>query len=148
MGEEVSIKFCLSDQARAKGIHFEPPRNNDAGFDIRALENVIVPSKGQALVSTGLRVAIPPGWVGIVKDRSSMALKRIYTHAGVIDAGYRGEIKVVLSNEGDTGYHIEEGAKIAQMVVLPCLMRGLVVESEAELGATERGDGGFGSTGR
>lgn len=144
-----SLKFFLSPEAKAKGITFEVPKQGDAGFDIRAALNTVVPANGQVLVSTGLKLAIPQGWVGIVKDRSSMALKRIYTHAGVIDAAYRGEVKIVMSNGGDTNFHIEQGAKIAQLVLVQHMSASLIeVQCEAELGETERGAGGFGSTGR
>ena len=142
------IRFYLAPEARAKGSPFEAPKDLDAGFDIRASENIVIDAKGQAIIPTGLKLSIPKGWVGIVKDRSSMASKRLYTHAGVIDAGYRGEVRIVMSNHGETNFHIEEGSKIAQMVVVPCLTDAEEVVAESELGATSRGVRGFGSTGK
>jgi dUTP pyrophosphatase len=142
------LQFFLDPSAKEAGVTFSSPRDGDAGFDIRASENLIIETGKQVLVPTGLRVAIPEGYVGLIRDRSSMAIKRVYTHAGVIDAGYRGEVKVVISNQGDESYQIELGDKVAQMVVVPCIASVVEVESEAKLGLTDRGDGGFGSTGR
>lgn len=142
-----ALSFHLDPEARARGASFQAPRPGDAGFDIRAAENLTIAPGTQAAVSTGLRVAIPAGWVGIIKDRSSMASQRLYTHAGVIDAGYRGEVKVLLSNHGTVGYQVQAGAKVAQMVLVPCLTDCVEAAAVADLGSTERGEGGFGSTG-
>jgi dUTP pyrophosphatase len=151
MSEDCECCYCCDDPDLqvhlSAGADFQAPRSGDAGFDLRALEDAVINPNEQLLVATGVRVAIPQGWVGIVKDRSSMALKQIYTHAGVIDAAYRGEVKIVLSNAGATPYVIEKGAKIAQMVVVPCLTKCVTVENIEDLGETERGAGGFGSTG-
>ncbi len=144
---ESQLKFYLDPVVKAKGIKFDVPRLGDAGFDLRSSEDVVLQPAQQCMVHTGLKLAIPLGWVGIVKDRSSMALKRVYTHAGVIDAAYRGEICIVLSNQGESTYHIEAGAKIAQLVLIPCSTSATEVLSLDELGETERGQGGFGSTG-
>lgn len=142
-----NLLFHLDEEAKLRGAAFEAPRPGDAGFDIRAAEDAIIAHGTQAAVSTGLRLAIPAGWVGIVKDRSSMASRRIYTHAGVIDAAYRGELKVLLSNQGTEEYQVKAGEKVAQMVIVPCLTICSPVASADALGATARGDGGFGSTG-
>lgn len=144
----MKLRYHLDPRLKEKGIRFEPPRAGDAGFDLRASDDLILEAGKQALVPTGLKIAVPPGYVAIVKDRSSMASKRIYTHAGVIDAGYRGEVKIVISNHSEHSFQIQAGDKIAQMVVVPCLVEGEEVSSEAALGDTERGAGGFGSTGR
>lgn len=143
-----NLRFYLSAEAKTAGIELHAPRSGDAGFDLRSLEDMVLPPGEQIVVPTGLKIAVPPGWVGIVKDRSSMALKRIYSHAGVIDASYRGEVRIVLSNAGSGSYHIERGAKIAQLVVVPHMSGCEEVSSEAELGDTARGAGGFGSTGK
>ena len=142
------LAFHLAGEARQRGACFEAPRDGDAGFDIRAAEELMLEPGSQAAVSTGLRVAIPSGWVGIVKDRSSMASRRVYTHAGVIDSGYRGEVRILLSNHGSAPYHIQPGAKIAQMLLVPCITGCVEVALPEDLGSTERGEGGFGSTGR
>ena len=142
------LQFFLDPVAEAAGVTFQPPAEGDAGFDLRAAEAVQIPAGGQLIVSTKLKMAIPFGWVGIVKDRSSMASRRIYSHGGVIDAGYRGEVKILLSNSGDTEYPIEIGDKIAQMVILPCLVSAEQVSDISVLGETARNTLGFGSTGR
>ena len=141
--EDPVLQFHLS-----AGAKLEAPREGDAGFDLRTLEDIVIQPHEQIAVPTGLRVAIPEGWVGIVKDRSSMAKNRIYTHAGVIDAAYRGEVKILLSNDGNEPYTLAKGDKVAQMIVIPCITGCEQVETEEELGATERGEGGFGSTGK
>jgi dUTP pyrophosphatase len=94
------------------------------------------------LIGTGVALEIPPGWVGLVRDRSGMALSgRGYTVAGVIDSSYRGEIKIVFDRE----VKVTDGERVAQLVVVPHF--GGAVEEVAALSATERGAAGFGSTG-
>jgi len=117
----------------------------DLGCDLFSAETVTVPHGGQALVRTGLALRFPDGWGGIVKDRSSMALARIYTAGGVIDAGYRGEVKIILRNGSEKDYHIKPGDKIAQIV--PLRAEQWVVDDVPELDDTSRSSGGFGSTG-
>ncbi len=143
-----TLRFTLSSQARAAGIRFSAPRPGDAGFDIRACEAAAISPGQQVVVSTGLFIAVPLGSVGVVKDRSSMALKGVYTHAGVIDASYRGEVKIILSNSGSETYQINIADKVAQLVVVQHLSLCEECKSLEELGETERGAGGFGSTGR
>lgn len=147
MPTQPSLKFFLDPAVKAAGVTFETPRRGDAGFDVRSAEDLLLEAGQQVLVPTGLKLAVPEGWVAIVKDRSSMATKRIYSHAGVIDAGYRGEVKIVLSNHGSQSFHIERGQKIAQILVVPHLADSEEVRSELALGETARGAGGFGSTG-
>ncbi len=142
------LKYYLTKEAKEKGIELIIPRSLDAGFDIQSLNEILLAPHSQALVDTGLYVAVPEGWVMIIKDRSGMAGKRrIYTHAGVVDAGYRGEVKIVLSNDGDEIQTLKQGEKIAQAIIVPCLTAGEEVKSLEDLGNTERGEGGFGSTG-
>lgn len=148
MGDKPRLRYYLDPDAAARGVRFDAPRSGDAGFDLRAAEEGVLSPGSQTLVSTKLKVAIPLGWVGIVKDRSSMAMNRIYTHGGVIDAGYRGEVRLLISNQGNEPFHIKVGDKVAQLVVVAHLDEALHVDSEADLGSTERSDGGFGSTGR
>jgi len=109
-----------------------------AGYDLYACG-----TQSGRLIGTGIAVAIPEGWVGIIKDRSSIALSgRAFAVAGVIDSSYRGEIKIVFDRDLD----VADGERIAQMVVVPHFS-GDVVEVSS-LSDTERGTGGFGSTGR
>jgi dUTP pyrophosphatase len=120
---------------------------NAAGFDLYcAIQEPATLAPGQtALVPTGVAMEIPAGHFGLIKDRSSMALRGLRTSAGVIDSDYRGEVKVVLTNASADVHVIEPGTRIAQMVVLSHAAPE-VVEVEA-LDDTERGAGGFGSTG-
>ncbi len=129
-------------------ITFSAPADDDAGYDLYATEEVTIAPGGRGSVPTGVHVEIPPGYVGLVKDRSSVASAGIHTLAGVIDAGYRGEVKLVLLNTNSVPLTVERGRKIAQMIVVAYY--GEAVETVAtldDLTNTERGQGGFGSTG-
>ena len=121
-----------------------------AGCDLRAAvqEPLVLPPGGRALVPTGLRIAIPEGFEGQVRARSGLALKHgigLPNGVGTIDADYRGELKVLLCNWGTSDFSIARGDRIAQLVVAPVVQA--VFEVVQELDETERGDGGFGSTG-
>jgi dUTP pyrophosphatase len=119
---------------------------DDAGLDLYNLEDVTIdPSQG-ALVRTGVAVAVPGGHVGLVCDRSSLARRGLKTAGGVIDAGYRGELGVVLWNLSRQSQHLKAGERVAQLLVIPIATPA--VSEVAELDATARGAGGFGSTGR
>ena len=103
----------------------------------------------RALVPTGLILAVPPGFEAQVRPRSGLALKHgvtVLNAPGTIDADYRGEVGVLLVNHGDVAFTINRGERIAQLVIAPVTRANLV--AVASLSATERGDGGFGSTGR
>ena len=94
----------------------------DAGFDIYANEDCEIFTNQQKLISTGISCGIPPNWVGIIKPRSGLAVKeQIDVRAGVIDSPYRGEVKILLRNEGEGVFKINKGDRVAQMVVTPCL---------------------------
>jgi dUTP diphosphatase len=102
-----------------------------------------------ALVPTGLTIALPPGYEAQVRPRSGLAAKHgvtVLNSPGTVDADYRGEICVLLINHGDAPFPIRRGERIAQMVIAAVAQVELV--AVAELSATERGSGGFGSTGR
>lgn len=120
----------------------------DAGLDLRAAEDVLLEPGLPRLVPTGLAIELPPGYEAQVRPRSGLALKHAITvpnAPGTIDPGYRGEIQVILLNQGREGHWIRAGERIAQMVVA----RYEAVEwDEADLGETGRGAGGFGSSGR
>jgi len=116
--------------------------------DGRALE--IAPGR-RALVGTGLAIALPPGWEAQIRPRSGLALKHgitVLNSPGTVDADYRGEVKVLLVNHGDAPFVVAPGDRIAQLVVARVGQVALVeVESVEALGATDRGGGGYGSTG-
>jgi dUTP pyrophosphatase len=118
-----------------------------AGADLRASVAVEIPAGGRAAVPTGLRVQIPRGHVGLVWPRSGLAVRHgIDTLAGVIDSDYRGEVRVVLVNHGADSFRIAPGERVAQLL-LHRVERGAFV-AVAALEETDRGGGGFGSTGR
>ena len=120
--------------------------DGDAGADLFSVENQeILPGETTA-IKTGIRVAIPKGYGGFIWDKSGLARNhRLTTLAGVIDSNYRGEIQVVIANIGTLPYHVEKGAKIAQLII------AAVETPEIEVGQitekTERGEKGFGSSG-
>jgi dUTP pyrophosphatase len=125
---------------------FKKAHDDDAGYDIIAAEQAVIYPGKKALISTGLIVAIPKGFVGIIKSRSGLAAKHDLEHgAGVIDSGYRGEVKILIRNFGTEPYGVFPGDKIAQMIILPIFNEE--VEFVDSLNETERSKKGFNSTG-
>ncbi len=121
-------------------------KQGDAAFDLRASEDKILHAGQKQVIKTGLRVAVPEGYCGLIWDRSGMAAKHgIHTLAGVLDSGYRGEIGVVLHNLSDQDFTVEKNMRIAQMLIQP-VATAKIMEVD-ELDDTDRGAGGFGSTG-
>jgi dUTP pyrophosphatase len=125
----------------------------DAGADLYAREGALLPAAGgRALVPTGVVVAIPAGHAGFVQPRSGLALRHGVTclnTPGLIDAGYRGEVAVLLVNtDRDHDYEVRRGDRIAQLVIQPVVAADFRPVDEAELPAAERGTGGFGHSGR
>jgi dUTP pyrophosphatase len=116
----------------------------DIGYDLYSAEEITIAAHGGAGVHTGIAIEFDPIAGGIVKTRSGMARKRLMCNAGVIDAGYRGEVIVLMENLGDEPYSIRKGDKIAQLLEHPFLA-GEVAESE--LSKAARGAKGFGSSG-
>jgi len=116
----------------------------DIGYDLYSVEDITIAARSAAGVHTGIAIEFVPTAGGIVKTRSGMAKKRLMCNAGVIDAGYRGEVIVLMENLGEQPYTIQKGDKIAQLLEHP-LLAGEVVESE--LAGAARGSKGFGSTG-
>jgi dUTP pyrophosphatase len=119
---------------------------SDAGFDLESAESWIIPAGSSRLIDTGFKLAIPSGWAGIIKSRSGLSVKAsLEVGAGVIDASYRGNIKVHLHNLGAYNYQIEVGDRIAQLLLIQVPeVEWLVV---SDLPESERGLHGFGSTG-
>lgn len=119
-----------------------------AGVDLCSTENLTIPPLGRALIHTGLSIALPAGYEAQVRPRSGLALKKgitVLNTPGTIDADYRGEIGVILINHGTEWFDIKIGDRIAQMVIAK--HERAEFEEVDELGRTERGIGGFGSTG-
>ena len=137
----------LSSTAKAPTIAHP---GEDLGYDLYASEAITIPPRGMALVPTGISIELtsatgePLG--ALLRDRSSMAMRRLALTAGVIDAGYRGEIKVVMENLADAPAKIHAGDKLANMIPYPVLTTP--VEVVHELADSKRKAGGFGSSGR
>lgn len=120
--------------------------STDAGLDLYARETQVVPARESATFDTGVHIELPVGTVGLLLSKSGLNVKHGLTGEGVIDAGYTGSIVVKLYNNSGYDYTIHAGDKIIQLVILPILTLDIeIVDSLAE---TERGDGGFGSSGR
>ena len=118
----------------------------DAGMDLFTREDCLIPARGSAVVDTGVHVAIPEGYAGFIKSKSGLNVKKNVQAEGVIDAGYIGPIVVKVYNHGDADVLLRAGDKLTQLVILPVLLPEL--ELSESLDETERGAGGFGSTGR
>lgn len=134
----------------------------DAGLDLHTPNTATVPgckytapiynrgygimSVGQKVIDTGVHVEIPEGYVGLIKSKSGLMVNHGLLTDGTIDSGYTGSIKVKLFNTSPKDYKINAGDKIAQLVIVPCLLPDLELVDHLE--ETDRGDGGFGSTGR
>jgi dUTP pyrophosphatase len=134
------VKFSLLPGARA------PTRGSRdaAGYDLYAYENAS--AVGPTWIRTGVRAQVPLGFVGVVCERSSVDDFQVM--AGIIDADYRGEIKVkILPVDRDLALLIDKGRKIAQMIVVPCETDDVEIVEEDQLGMTPRGEKGFGSSG-
>ena len=121
-------------------------KEDDAGMDFYSNETMTLQPGERKLIPTGIAMAIPKGYVGLIWDKSGVATKfGLKTMAGVIDAGYRGEIKILVHNLSNQEYVIEKGNKVAQMLIQPVEQKQLLEVNE--LDETDRGEGGFGSTG-
>ena len=127
---------------------YTPTKSNttDAGYDLYSVNDVAIPKGYNALINTGIAIEIPKGYVGLIWDRSSLGGKGIHRHAGVIDCGYTGEVKVCLHNTSAVTYDIKKGDRIAQLIIQEAPHYEL--NEVQELGETDRSVGGFGSTGR
>lgn len=136
------MKVVLDDGA------YMPERAHelDAGYDLRTPKDVYIFGGMNATIDTGVHVQIPDGYVGFLKSKSGLNVKYNITGEGVIDAGYTGSIKVKLYNNGNFTKRFYKGDKIIQLVILPIYTPEL--EQVDRLEETERGNGGFGSSGR
>ncbi|AND85294.1 dUTP diphosphatase [Clostridium tyrobutyricum] len=120
----------------------------DAGLDLFSVEKSILKPMERKLIATGIKIELPKNTEAQIRPRSGLALKygiTLLNSPGTIDEGYRGEIKVLVINLGQEPFLVEENMKIAQMVIKP--VEQVLVKEVYELSDTERGEGGFGSTG-
>jgi dUTP pyrophosphatase len=144
------IKIALKRLPHGEGLPLPAYATaHAAGMDVVAAETVTLAPGARHAVATGFAIAIPEGYEVQVRPRSGLALRHGITclnTPGTIDADYRGEVKVILANLGDQGFEVVRGERIAQLVPAP-VVRARFVEAES-LDETDRGGGGFGSTGR
>ncbi|MFW9907438.1 MAG: dUTP diphosphatase [Candidatus Thorarchaeota archaeon] len=135
---------------RISGDAFLPKKakEDDAAFDLFAAEDYLLMSQARYAVSTGIALEIPRGFEGQVRPRSGLSLSHgitLVNAPGTIDSGYRGEVKVILQNLGQDGFYIKRGMRIAQLAIRPVPDVSFVEVDE--LVDSDRGEGGFGSTG-
>ena len=145
MTTPMTVKVLRTDPAAQLPAYAHP---GDAGMDVRSIEEVTLAPGARALIHTGLVLMLPPDAEAQVRPRSGLALKHgvtVRNTPGTIDAGYRGEVGVILSNLGAEPFVVEKGMKIAQLVVSPVAQAEIV--EVASVDETDRGAGGFGSTG-
>ena len=139
------IYYSLDKDAHQPRFAYE----GDAGMDLALSHDLTVPVGGHRIGDTGVHVAIPEGHVGMLFVRSSTGIKRnlvLSNGTGIVDSGYRGPIKISLHNTGTTGQRIKAGQYIAQLVVVPIAPNNIA--EAPELGDTERGTNGIGSSGK
>ena len=131
-----------------EGAHIpEKAHRADAGYDLRTPKRVVIHRHDSANIETGVHIDIPNGWFGKLESKSCLNSKHhVVCLGGVIDSGYTGSIKVTLYNLGEQDYVFDEGYKIVQLIFMPCGSFSLTQVDELE--ATDRGDNGFGSTGK
>lgn len=138
----------LVEKINQKAIIPFQAHEGDAGMDLFSVEEVILKPMERKLIHTGIKIQLPKNTEAQIRPRSGLALKNgitVLNTPGTIDEGYRGEIGIILINLGTEEFKVEEGMKVAQMVIKPTLT--LEVEEVVELTETTRGEGGFGSTG-
>lgn len=137
------MKYMLDEGAFAP----EYAHSTDAGMDLRTPKAVRVPAHSSAIIDTGVHLQIPNNYVGFLKSKSGLNVKHSILSEGVIDCGYTGSIVAKLYNHSNTDYVFQKGDKITQLVILPCAT-GALLEQVDSFDETERGDSGFGSTGK
>ena len=135
------MKVKLEPQAQLPAY----AKPGDAGADLCSLQDTFIPAHGYAAVKTGVAVEIPEGHFGALVGRSGLASKGIIAHHGTIDSGYRGNLGVILFNMNPYQFDITAGVRIAQLIIQPDVTAEF--EQVESLDETERGEGGFGSTG-
>ena len=138
----------LVEKINEKAVIPFQAHKGDAGMDLFSVEEAVLKPLERKLIHTGIKIQLPENTEAQIRPRSGLALKNgitVLNTPGTIDEGYRGEIGIILINLGSEEFKVEEGMKIAQMVIKPTLT--LDVEEVVELTETTRGEGGFGSTG-
>lgn len=154
--DKLDRKFTISSE---RIIHFNKLQKDakipsyskigDAGMDLSSIEEVSIPASEKLIIKTGIRVVIPKGTVGLICPRSGLASRygiTVVNSPGILDQGYRGEIMVALINHSKCNYVVKKGDRIAQLVITP-FINCEILETEDFYEDTERGTGGFGSSG-
>ncbi len=143
----IKLRLTRTEEAKKQGLALPSyAKEGDAGIDLRASENSTIKPGERVTVKTGIKVALPPGFFGLIKDRSGLASRKgIHTLAGIVDANYRGEVCVVLLNTGKEDFPIRPNERIAQLLVIP--LAKVDLKEVEELDKTERNEAGWGSTG-
>ena len=145
-GERTLVKVRLEAPKIKSTRPLLRKHESDAGWDIESIEDIVVSAQEFVpKIHTGVHLEIPDRYFGLIKERSSMAAQGVFVMGGVIDAGYRGEIMINLGNISGYDYVIKSGDRIAQIIFIPC---DSDLTLEDELSESDRGQGGFGSTGR
>lgn len=125
----------------------ERAHKTDAGLDLRTPESVTIPKNGSVTIDTGVHIELPKGYFGKLESKSGLNVNYgVVSHGGTIDEGYTGSIRVKLYNHGERDYVFNAGDKIVQLVIIPYLAPEIEVVDN--LSDTDRGDNGFGSSGR
>ena len=138
----MKLKVCLDNGAKMPTkAHYW-----DAGFDLYCIKGAVIRGRASMCFDTGVHIEIPKGYVGFLKSKSGLNVLHSLVGEGVIDSGYTGSIIVKLYNNSDTYYSVKDGDKISQIVILP--IPSVELEEVRSLEKTERGDRGFGSSGR
>jgi len=137
-----TIRIAIDEGAK------KPTRahDNDAGLDLYAAEDKVIFANSFDTVETGIHIEIPEGYVGLLTSKSGLMRYNGVTCRGTIDPGYTGSVKAIIFNHGGQMVQVKAGEKITQMVIVPCITPSLEVVDE--LPETERGNNGFGSTGK
>ena len=141
----MTVRFTLLNESAVLPTYAHP---GDAGMDLRSIEDVVIEPGKRALVKTGLAMELPEDAEAQVRPRSGLAIKNgitVLNSPGTIDSGYLGEVGVILINHGEEAFHVDKGMKIAQMVIAK--VEHAKIEVVTELPSSDRGAGGFGSTG-
>lgn len=139
------MKIMLDKNARIP----EKAHGEDGGFDLFAPESAYIEPNSSVVINTGVHVELPPNTAGFLMSKSGLYVKHGISSTGLIDVGYTGAIRVKLQNHKSSGYMVNKGDKISQLVILPIVpMKNSDLEVVEEFAPTERGDNGFGSSGR
>jgi dUTP pyrophosphatase len=147
MYQKATVRFRMLEEC--DDLHPRKAHSDDAAFDLRSRVEMILEPRKPYLVPTGLFLELPVGYEAQVRPRSGLALKHALTvlnSPGTVDAGYRGEVGVIMLNAGDESYKISRGDRVAQMVIAE--LADIEMLQVNELNDSARGAGGFGSTGK